>query len=157
MSWKTIMIVTVASMAVATVVLAEDPPPDALVDAVSEFYESVETGDVEARIALLAEDVLLMPNHWTIMNGRESIAASLRGTASAVFRIRDRRVLRMEVSGDLAFTVNSYLYTYHAVDAAEQWHRTKNVHVWRRDNSGAWRLAVDIWNSDVPMEQFNAE
>jgi ketosteroid isomerase-like protein len=129
----------------------------ALTDTISKFYESIEAGDPEIRIPLLAEDVILMPNHWTIMSGKETVAESFRRSAEAVFRIRDREVIQMQVGKDLAYTVNSYYYTYHLKGDQEQWHRTKNVHIWRRDPSGAWKLAVDIWNSDVPIGQFAEE
>ena len=98
-----------------------------------------------------------MPDHWTMMEGKEDVAAMLWRAEGAVFGIRDRETVRLEVSGDLAYVVNSYSYTYHAVDEPEQWHRTKNVHVWRRDGTGAWKLALDIWNSDVPMSEFPNE
>ena len=128
-----------------------------LMDTISKFYESVETGDPEARIPLLADDVILMPNHWTIMEGKEVVSESFRRSAEAVFRIKDREVVQMEVTEDLAYTVNSYYYTYHLKGDPEQWHKTKNVHIWRRDPSGEWKLAVDIWNSDVPIQQFSEE
>jgi ketosteroid isomerase-like protein len=124
---------------------------------IDSFYEAIEAGDAEARIDLLASDVILMPNHWTIMQGKDVVAESFRRGAAAVFRLKDREVVQMEVSGDLAYTVNSYYYTYHARGEPEQWHKTKNVHIWRRDASGQWKLAVDIWNSDVAIEQFSSE
>ena len=130
---------------------------DDLKEAIDSFYTAIEAGDAETRIGLLADDVILMPNHWTVMQGKEVVAESFRRGAAAVFKLKDRSVVRMEVSGDLAYTVNSYFYTYHAPDEPEQWHKTKNVHIWRRNASGDWKLAVDIWNSDVPIEQFANE
>lgn len=132
-------------------------PPGELLEAMDSFYAAIESDDVEARIALLADDIVMMPNHWTIGLGRESVAAGLRAIEGAVFRIRDREVLRVSVSGDLAYTVNSYYYTYHASGDEPQWHKTKNVHVWRRDQAGLWKLEVDIWNSDVPVSAFSGE
>jgi len=128
-----------------------------LTDTISRFYESIEAGDPEARIQLLADDVVLLPNHWTIMSGKEDVSESFRRSADAIFRIKDREIVQMEISEDLAYTVNSYYYTYHLKDHPEQWHKTKNVHIWRSDSSGTWKLAVDIWNSDVPIEQFSQE
>lgn len=126
-------------------------------EAIAAFYAAIEAGDAEARIDLLADDVVLMPNHWTIMQGKDVVAESFRRGAAAVFKLKDRQLVHVEVSGDLAYTVNSYDYTYHGRNEPEQWHKTKNVHVWRRDGSGTWKLAVDIWNSDVPIEQFSRE
>jgi ketosteroid isomerase-like protein len=135
----------------------EATAPEDLERAIESFYASIEENDAEARIDLLADDVILMPNHWTIMPGKDVVAGSFRRGAAAVFRLRDRQVVRMEISGDLAYTVNSYFYTYHAQGEPEQWHKTKNVHIWRRDGAGQWELAVDIWNSDVPIEEFSRE
>jgi ketosteroid isomerase-like protein len=135
----------------------EATAPEDLERAIASFYAAIEAGDAETRIDLLADDVILMPNHWTIMEGKDVVAESFRRGAAAVFKLKDRSVVRMEVSGDLAYTVNSYYYTYHGRGEPEQWHKTKNVHIWRRNASGDWKLAVDIWNSDVSIEQFANE
>jgi ketosteroid isomerase-like protein len=131
--------------------------PEDLERAIASFYASIEANDAETRIDLLADDVILLPNHWTIMQGKDVVAEAFRRGAAAVFRLKEREVVHMEVSGDLAYTINSYYYTYHGRGEPEQWHKTKNVHIWRRDASGQWKLAVDIWNSDVPIEQFSSE
>ena len=124
---------------------------------INSFYASVDSGDVEARIELLAEDVMLMPNHWQVMNGKALVSEALRESSGAVFRIRDREVWKSEFSGDLAYVVNSYSYTYHSHGDSERWHKTKNVHIWRRDGPGRWVLVVDIWNSDVTIDDFRKE
>lgn len=152
-----LLALSVAAFAATTGWGGEPPKGAMLKEAIESFYETIEAGDVEARIALLADDVILMPNHWTTMHGKEAVSDSFRRSAGAVFKLRDREVVQMEISGNLAYTVNSYHYTYHSKDEPEQWHKTKNVHVWRRDPSGDWKLAVDIWNSDVPIGQFSAE
>ena len=52
---------------------AEEPTElPQLRDAVNGFYDSIEAGDPEARIVLLADDVILMPNHWTLVQGKEA-------------------------------------------------------------------------------------
>jgi ketosteroid isomerase-like protein len=131
--------------------------PEDLRITVAAFCDAIESGDAEARIALLAEDVVLMPNHWTMIQGREAVAAVFRAGEGSVFKLRDRRVIQAAFSGDLAYTVNSYFYTYHPEGTDPQWHKTKNVHVWKRDSAGSWKLQVDIWNSDVPMDDFRKE
>ena len=124
-----------------------DRLPDDLVRAIDSFYAAIEADDIEARVALLAEDVVMMPNHWTMSRGKEDVSAVFRAAEGAVFRIRERDVVKAEVSSGLAYTVNSYFYTYHAADDEPQWHKTKNIHIWRRDSEGRWRLEVDIWNT----------
>jgi ketosteroid isomerase-like protein len=138
-------------------VQVSDELPEGLRETIDAFYSSVESADVEARIALFADDVIMMPNHWTMSRGKEDVAAVFRASAGAVFQIRDREVVKASVSGDLAYTVNSYYYTYHAAEDEPQWHKTKNIHIWRRDADGLWKLQADIWNSDVPISAFADE
>lgn len=156
------MIVVVVLLVPVSVVTASsveplEALPAELRTAIDAFYRAIETDAVETRVGLLAEDAVLMPDHWTLIEGKEAVAEVFRGGEGWVFRLRDREIVRAEVSGDLAYTVNSYFYTYHRADGEPQWHKTKNVHVWRRDDVGAWKLAVDIWNSDVGREEFERE
>lgn len=135
----------------------DEPVPEDLLAAVDSFYAAVERGDAETRIALFSNNPILMPNHWTPIIGTEGVGRSLRSGGDAVFRIRNREILDMGASESLAYTVNSYEYTYHPKGSDPQWHRTKNVHIWKRDPKGEWKLHVDIWNSDVPMDRFGEE
>lgn len=135
----------------------EERVPADLEAAMSAFYTAIEAGDGEARIALFTEDAIMMPNHWTMYRGREEIADVIRSGEGSVFRLRDREVVDIDVRGALAYTVNSYYYTYHPEGGEPRWHRTKNVHIWKRDAGGEWKLHVDIWNSDVPMSEFANE
>jgi ketosteroid isomerase-like protein len=153
------LLVALICVACATVeeVQVSEVLPEELLGAIDSFYSAIESGDVEARIALLGDDVVMMPNHWTMSRGKEDVAGVFRAAGDAVFMIRDREVVRAAVSCDLAYTVNSYYYTYHAADDEPQWHKTKNVHIWHRDADGRWKLEADIWNSDVPLAAFADE
>ena len=131
--------------------------PVALQEAIGRFYAAIESDDVEARVELLDEDIIMMPNHWTMSRGKETVAEMFRGTEGTVFRLKDREVVDAGVDGDLAYTVNSYYYTWHHEGEEPQWHKTKNVHHWRKQEDGRWLQSLDIWNSDVPMAQFSEE
>lgn len=134
----------------------EGVPPE-LRAAIDDFYAAVEAGDGEARIALFSDSAIMMPNHWTMWEGKEAIAEVIRAGEGSIFRLRDREIVDMDASGSLAYTVNSYYYTYHPEGGEPQWHKTKNVHIWKRDSAGSWKLHVDIWNSDVSMDDFPNE
>jgi len=135
----------------------EEGIPADLQATIDAFYAAIETGDAEARILMFTEKAIIMPNHWNMSKGNDAIANMLQASEGSVFRLRDREIVDMDVSGDLAYTVNSYYYTYHAEGEESQWHKTKNVHIWKRDAEGYWKLHVDIWNSDVPMSVFPNE
>jgi uncharacterized protein (TIGR02246 family) len=135
----------------------EEGVPPELNAAIDAFYAAVEAGDAEAHIAMFTDDAIMMPNHWTMVEGKPAIAEVIREGAGWVFRLRDRQIVDIDVSRDLAYAVNSYFYTYHPAEGEPQWHKTKNVHIWKRDDEGRWKLHVDIWNSDVPIDEFADE
>lgn len=130
------------------VVFPDSRMPPELARTIDAFYRAIEIDDHEARIELFDEHAMLLPNHGTPIEGREAIARVIRGGEGWVFRIRDREILDVDVDGRIAYTVNAYAYTYHPRGEEPQWHPTKNVHIWRRGDDGAWRLRVDIWNAD---------
>lgn len=131
-------------------------PPE-LLAAVDSFYAAVEAGNTEARIALFSDSAIMMPDHWMLTRGKETIASGIRAATGSVFRLKDREVVDMDIDGSIACVANSYYYTWHAEADEPQWHKTKNVHIWKRDTGGDWRFHLDIWNSDVPMSKFTED
>jgi len=131
--------------------------PGNLQTAHDSFYSAIETGNDKARIALFADDAIMMPNHGPLIQGKSAIAAIVRSGDDWIFRIRNRSMVDGHISGNTAYTVNSYEYTYHRNGQAPHWHKTKNVHIWEQNPRGTWKLHVDIWNSDVPVDNFNNE
>lgn len=134
-----------------------DDIPTELQDAIEQFYAAIEEGDAGARIALFSDNAIMLPNHWTLIRGKAAIADVIRSGKGSVFSIRNRTMLDIDADGSLAYAISSYEYTYHAPEAEPQWHKTKNIHIWRMVRSGVWKLHADIWNSDVPIDAFGIE
>jgi uncharacterized protein (TIGR02246 family) len=111
------------------------------------FYDAVEAGDVEAVIALFSEDVIIMPNGGEFSHGKEAAAAMWRRNAPYNFRIKDLQTVELASSGDIAYKVNDYYWSVELEGQEREWHKTKNIHIWRRQPDGDWRLHVDIWNA----------
>jgi ketosteroid isomerase-like protein len=117
------------------------------------FYSAIKNGDTKTRLALFAEDALVLPNHSaniTQMNG-EIKESWIRAEEGWVFRLKDVQHEKIYLNGDMAYTVNTYSYTWHKKEDEPQWHKTKNVHIWEKQDGGEWKLAVDIWNSSEPQ------
>jgi ketosteroid isomerase-like protein len=53
--------------------------------------------------------------------------------------------------GDTAYEVGAYMMRLQPPGAAVVNGTGKYVVVWQRQGDGAWKLAVDIWNTDLPM------
>ena len=125
---------------------AQQAREQAFLAAVDSFYAAVNAGDTATHAALFTDDAWMLSDDWRISRG-EDLKAMIRDRPGWVFRLKDVERLEYGVSGDLGYTVNAYYYTYHQEGAEPEWHRTKNVHVWRRQDTGAWLLHVDIWNA----------
>ncbi len=113
---------------------------------VDSFYAAVNAGDQAAHAALFTDDAWMLPDGWDISRG-ETLKTSIRDRTGWVFRLKDVERLEYGISGDLGYTINQYFYTWHEEGAQPEWHRTKNVHIWKRQADGSWKLHVDIWNS----------
>ncbi len=67
-------------------------------------------------------------------------------------------VVEIDGRGDLAFVRGNYSETYTVEGAPEPIHHAgKYVKIWRRQPDGSWLIAVEIWNSDLPLAEEGAE
>jgi ketosteroid isomerase-like protein len=117
-----------------------------LEQAIEVFYASIESGDNNSRAEMFTDGAMMLPDDGAIISGKENVGEVVRSGEEWVFRIRNLRRAETDLSGDIAYTVNEYEYTWHRVDEEPTWHPTKNVHIWRRQDDGSWKLHVDIWN-----------
>jgi ketosteroid isomerase-like protein len=119
---------------------------DLLKEAINKFYMAIEKGDTKTRLALFADDAIMMPPGAGIIKGKKDIAEIVEDT-TYVFKIKDKEIVSMDISCSIAYTVNTYFYTYHLKGSEPVWHKTKNVHIWKKDIDGNWKLNLDIWNA----------
>ena len=91
-----------------------------------------------------------MPPHHPSVRGRQEIERYF----GRLFSVRRFRFVftssHIEVCGDVAFERVEYEVAASATAAGPEVRDVgKGLHVYRRQE-GAWRLAMDIWNSDNP-------
>jgi len=115
---------------------------------ISKFYELVEEGNSTERYKLFTTNSLMLSNRGNLTIMTDSIKqAWAQWDEEWIFRIKDVEHVEIEMSGDIAYSVNQYYYTWHHKGSEPEWHKTKNVHIWRKQTDGSWKLRVDIWNS----------
>jgi uncharacterized protein (TIGR02246 family) len=118
----------------------------------SALQAAIVAKDAERTAALYAEDAELLPVAEPAVVGREAI----RREWAKVFGIpgfaNRARVTRVEVAagGGLAYTRGTYEAALKAPDGTATAERGKWVTVWRRQDGGAWRVVLDIFNTDAP-------
>ena len=107
--------------------------------------------DVDRLLDVWAEDGVLMPPNHAAVHGRAAIEAYFR-------QLFQRAALEFEFT-DSVIVVDGNIAIQRLTYTAEVWaggseigfrDRGKGLHVYSRQPGGAWKLQLDIWNSDVP-------
>ncbi len=113
-----------------------------------DFATAFNTGNYDQASALFTSDGLLMPPNREGEQGPKAIELMLRNIAEAGYENLRMETLRVEESGDVAVETGRYTIAIYQVNRTTVVERGKFVHTWRR--LGAWRMAVNCWNSDLP-------
>lgn len=120
----------------------------ALTAIMDEWARSSLAGDVDAWASLWVEDgVKMNPNAPAIL-GREAIRES-----AAAITFTDFTILVDDVDGraDLAYVRGTFSATLTAEGMPEPMTIDgKYLTIFRKQADGAWRVAIDCWNSDLP-------
>jgi len=134
-------------------------PPEGHVDAdlialrraTAALVAAVNASDVSKVLEVWAADGMLMPPGHPQVHGR----AALLEYFSSLFR-RARFAFEfvssdIELAADVAFERVSYtVTTWPSSGQSPVEDAGKGLHVYRRQRDGAWKLQIDIWNSDRP-------
>lgn len=120
-------------------------------EAVMAFYgpwtEHMLAGDFEALAQMYTDDAVVMaPNHETV-RGRDGVIAFMRSYP----RVTRARFHADEIdgAGDIAYVCGRYEITMEPEGGEPIEDRGKFIEVRRRGPDGEWRLARDIFNSDL--------
>ncbi len=112
---------------------------------------AVNCGDVDGILVCWMPDGTLMPPHHACVHGHAAIADDFR----RVFTVRRLTFTftgsTITCAGGVALERLSYSAVVTSVaGGAESEDVGKGLHVYTRQPDGRWRMAQDIWNSDLP-------
>ncbi len=109
------------------------------------FVEAFSKGDA-ARIAdMYAEGARVMPPNSPMVQGRQKIQELWQSFINTGAKLT-LSTSDVEAQGNVLYEVG----TYELIFPANKRDAGKYVVVWRRQK-GDWKLAVDIWNSNMPV------
>ena len=99
----------------------------------------------------LADGSVLGPNS-PIATGHDAISKSFAGFFAIPGMTIDWKPVRTEVakSGEMAYTSGTYKMVIPGADGKVTTDTGKYVTVWKKQKDGSWRVALDIFNSDLP-------
>ena len=103
--------------------------------------------DVEKTVSYYAEDAIILPPNGPMVTSKTGIRDLWKGFVDSLADI-SWNTTRVETSksGDMAFTVGTYQMTMK--DGTKD--KGKYCEVWRKQADGKWKVATDMFSSDLP-------
>jgi ketosteroid isomerase-like protein len=123
----------------------------ALQTADADWSKSVATG-ADAFAAFVAQDGVVMPPNEPAVSGAAVKDWAAKMIAMPGFGVTwASNVVEVAASGDVGYTSGTYDLHANGPGGAPFSDHGKYLTVWKKDASGAWKVAYDMFNSDVPM------
>ena len=125
----------------------------ALREATDAFHAAAPPMDVEKLASHYASDVLLLPPGGERMQGTEAARSFLSGFAAmpgAKARFEKPRIMEVSRGGDLGYTLGDAVFSFEGPDGEPVTQRVRELHLWKKQDDGSWKIVIDIWNSGTP-------
>jgi uncharacterized protein (TIGR02246 family) len=127
----------------------------AAINQVAESWaDAFKAADAAALASLYTADSVLMPPNEEAVKGREAEQVWNQQLFDQ-FSVEQAELSTDElvVSGDWAFRVGSFEMTMTTAEGISVEDSGKFIEIWRRQADGSWRIAYDIWNSNLPLPE----
>jgi uncharacterized protein (TIGR02246 family) len=106
--------------------------------------------DLDGTVAYYTDDASLLAPNAPIATGKQAIRAVwtslLNPDAAVTWQVTKAEVAR---SGELGYVMGVYQITAKTPKGKPQEDHGKLVEVWKKQADGKWKVAADIFNSDV--------
>jgi uncharacterized protein (TIGR02246 family) len=108
--------------------------------------------DVEGFLGFYADDAMAFPPNAPIVSGKEAMRKPTTELMANPGFAMSWEVTKTEAarSGDLGYTIGTYELTVNDPKGKPVTDRGKYVTVWKKQADGTWKVAADIFNSDLP-------
>lgn len=122
----------------------------ALREADHRYSELATAKDAEAVSALYTLDATIYPPGGATVRGLDGVRAFAAEFTAVPGLSLSFRPIVSEVSrdGDMGYTVNLVEITVLDEAGNPVTELTRDLHIWRKQADGSWKVAVDIWNTE---------
>ena len=124
----------------------------ALRDLDAQWSAAAAAKDLEKTISFYSENALVLPTNAPAATTKEAIRNTWKDLLASPGVAISWKTTKVEVarSGDIAYTTGTYELTVNDASGKPINDRGKYAEVWKKQTDGKWKVAVDIWNSDLP-------
>lgn len=114
-----------------------------------DWSATIAAGNYEAALDFWADDAIMMPPDFPVLEGKEAVREYVMGAAAIPgFSIRwEPQQAFISKSGDLAYLIEHNVIEMDGEDGQKIVTHGKAVTDWRRDTDGQWQNVVDMWNT----------
>jgi uncharacterized protein (TIGR02246 family) len=132
--------------------VSDDAPFTAAVRALDEaFARHANAGDAGQLAAdCYADDAVVLPPNSPFVQGRGQIAELFRELLEAEAGDLVRETTPLHVAGDLGYGVGHYAFIIRGHGTEPVRETGKHLLVYRRQADGTWKVAADMFSSDLP-------
>ena len=124
----------------------------ALRDLDAQWSAAAAAKDLEKTISFYSENALVLPTNAPAATTKDTIRNTWKDLLASPGVAISWKTAKVEVarSGDIAYTTGTYELTMNDASGKPINDSGKYVEVWKKQTDGKWKVAVDIWNSDLP-------
>jgi ketosteroid isomerase-like protein len=123
-----------------------------LEEAVDAYNTAAGAKDVEKIVSLYTSDASILPPDAPEAKGTDgvrSFASSL--VALSGFSVEfGKPSVHISPSGDMGYSLTDARLSFHDPAGTPVVQEARDLHIWQKDADGAWRVAMDMWNSGQP-------
>ena len=112
------------------------------------FMDAFSRADAAAIAALYTDNPKLLPPGFPMMTGKEAVQSFWQGAMDMGIKEAILQTIEVESQGDLASEVGRFTLTMQPSGSESTTMTGKYVVVWKNQD-GAWKLHIDIWNTDA--------
>ena len=124
----------------------------ALRAAADAYHAAGEALDADTFAGSYTSDGLILPPKEPSVSGRDAahnFISTFAETPGAGVSFSDANVV-VAASGDMGYTLADAVVRFEGPDGELEEDKIRDFHLWKKQD-GEWKIAVDIWNSELPL------
>jgi uncharacterized protein (TIGR02246 family) len=143
------LLVSLLIICAASLAQAQQSARTAIEANTKQFTEAFNKGDAAAVANMYTTDARMLPPNSEILEGRPNIQKFWQDAITAGMKLESLETVHVETQGNVAVEIGRYT-TRIPGGGVTLTDKGKYVVVWKREG-GSWKLAVDIFNTSVPL------